>query len=86
MTEDGSHNDMRPSGAMWKNPDTTGSHDSSKMAARELVREVVFDTKGKGYVAANTIDRGVIVLEEKPFAFAVHDGMVEKVCHECLVR
>ena len=56
------------------------------MAARDLVREVVIETKGKGYVAANPIDRGVIVLEEKPFAFAVHDGMIGKVCHECLVR
>ena len=53
------------------------------MASRELVREVVI---GKGFVAASPIDRGVIFVEEKPFAFAVRDGIVEKVCHECLVR
>ena len=54
------------------------------MAAKSLVQEVAIETKGRGYIATEPISRGVLVFEEEPLAFAVSDGMTEKVCNECL--
>ena len=47
------------------------------MAAKSFVQEVAIETKGRGYVAETPIAQGVIVMEEKPFAFVVKDVMEE---------